>query len=135
MISTPISVSAEKKSILVVDDSSVLCCAYRQMLRAWGFEVDVAEDGLVGLEYLRSTSYHLVISDYEMPRCNGIDFLQKFRSEIDTDAETPFILVTGTPMNQLSGRLDGFARTLTKPLALGSLRGVLDEILLINSDH
>lgn len=102
--------SIHKKSILVVDDSSVLCCAYRQTLRTWGYDVDVAEDGLQGLECLRTSSYHLVISDYEMPRCNGIDFLQRFRTEIDTTAQTPFILITGTPMNQLSGRLDGFAQ-------------------------
>ncbi len=124
--------SIQKKSILVVDDSSVLCCAYRQTLRTWGYDVDVAEDGLVGLEYLRASSYHLVISDYEMPRCNGIDFLQRFRTEIDTAAQTPFILITATPMNQLSGRLGGFARTLIKPIDLKSLKGVLEETLLIN---
>lgn len=122
--------SIHKKSILVVDDSSVLCCAYRQTLRTWGYDVDVAEDGLQGLECLRTSSYHLVISDYEMPRCNGIDFLQRFRTEIDTTAQTPFILITGTPMNQLSGRLDGFARTLIKPIDLKSLKGILEETLL-----
>lgn len=134
MLSSPPIALAEKKSILVVDDSSVLCCAYRHTLRAWGYKVDVAQDGLLGLECLRAASYHLVISDYEMPRCNGIDFLQRFRSEIDRDAETPFILITGTPMNQLSGRLDGFARTLEKPFQLKSLKGVLEETLLITSN-
>lgn len=135
MISSPIQIPAEKKSILVVDDSSVLCCAYRQFLRGWGYEVDVAEDGLVGLECLRTSNYHLVISDYEMPRCNGVDFLQRFRSEMDTEAETPFILITGTPISQLSGCLDGFARTLKKPFDLKSLRGVLEEVLLVKSNY
>lgn len=135
MTSSSTGALAEKKSILVVDDCSVLCCAYGQALRAWGYEVDVAEDGLAGLECLKTARYHLVISDYEMPRCNGIDFLRRYRAEIDRDAEIPFILITGTPIHLLSGRLDGFARTLNKPFDFKCLKGALEETLLISNNY
>lgn len=112
----------DQKRILVVDDCPVLSQAYAGALHAWGYKVDTAADGLAGLARLRSGRYHLVITDYEMPRCNGIEFLTKARLEIDTNALLPFILITGTPLEDLHGQLDGFVATFAKPIGIQMLR-------------
>lgn len=114
--------SPDQKRILVVDDSPVLSHAYASALRAWGYTVDTAMDGLAALARLRSVRYHLVITDHEMPRCNGIEFLAKARLEIDTNALPPFILITGTPLEDLHGQLDGFVATFAKPIGIQMLR-------------
>lgn len=117
--------SPDQKRILVVDDSPVLSHAYAGALRAWGYTVDTAVDGLAALARLRSVRYHLVITDYEMPRCDGIEFLRKAHLEIAKNRMPPFVLITGTPLEQLHGRLDGFAATLTKPVSITVLRELL----------
>ena len=94
-------------------------------MRAWGYTVDTAVDGLAALARLRSVRYHLVITDYEMPRCDGIEFLRKAHLEIAKNRMPPFVLITGTPLEQLHGRLDGFAATLTKPVSITVLRELL----------
>jgi CheY-like chemotaxis protein len=114
--------SPDQKRILVVDDSPVLSHAYASALCAWGYTVDTAVDGLAALARLRSVRYHLVITDYEMPRCNGIEFLAKARLVIDTNALPPFILITGTPLKDLHGQLDGFVATFAKPIGIQELR-------------
>lgn len=119
--------STNQKNILVVDDSPVLCRAYACALEAWGYNVGIAEDGLVGLARLRSERYQLVITDYEMPRCNGLEFFKQAQLEIDGDGLPPFILITGTPLQELAGQLDGFVAAFAKPVGIGVLRDELGQ--------
>ena len=56
------------------------------------FAVDAAERAAAGLDRLAGTDYDCVVSDYEMPGCNGVEFLRTVREE---HPELPFILYTG----------------------------------------
>lgn len=114
-----------QKNILVVDDSSVLRCAYKQVLQGWGYDVDIAEDGLEGIRLLRKGKYHLVLTDYEMPNCDGVEFMHCARAQKDEIGDIPFVLLTGTPLELLGKRLEGFAYTLTKPAGVKALKDVL----------
>jgi two-component system, chemotaxis family, sensor histidine kinase and response regulator WspE len=70
-----------RKRILVVDDSITVREVQRQLLSNRGYEVEVAVDGLDGLEAVRKGEYDLVISDIDMPRMNGLDFVQSLKAE------------------------------------------------------
>jgi two-component system, chemotaxis family, sensor histidine kinase and response regulator WspE len=70
-----------RKRILVVDDSITVREVQRQLLNNRGYEVEVAVDGLDGLEAVRKGAYDLVISDIDMPRMNGLDFVQSLKAE------------------------------------------------------
>jgi PAS domain S-box-containing protein len=54
--------------------------------------VDTAISAEDALNKLRSTSYDAIVSDYEMPKMNGIEFLKQVRR---THGDLPFILFTG----------------------------------------
>jgi len=56
------------------------------------FEVMQATSASIGLEYLFEQTFDCVISDYDMPGCNGIEFLEEVREEFP---DLPFILFTG----------------------------------------
>lgn len=56
------------------------------------FEVETATGADEGLELLGENEYDCVVSDYEMPRLNGIEFLEAVRVEYP---DLPFILFTG----------------------------------------
>jgi len=85
--------------ILVVDDTESMRGIIKHFLMQCGFKrVDVAEDGLRGLALMKKAfqegdPYKLVISDWEMPKMTGIQFLKKVR--IDKDLwDTPFHILT-----------------------------------------
>jgi two-component system sensor histidine kinase and response regulator WspE len=75
--------SAAKKSkrVLVVDDSITVREVERKLLENNGYEVDVAVDGMEGWNAVRLGQYDLVISDVDMPRMNGIEFVRKMKAE------------------------------------------------------
>jgi len=63
------------KRILVVDDSITVREVERSMLVSRGYEVEVAVDGMDGWNAVRAGRYDLVISDIDMPRMNGFEFV------------------------------------------------------------
>ncbi|ATX82704.1 two-component system, chemotaxis family, sensor histidine kinase and response regulator WspE [Mariprofundus ferrinatatus] len=87
------SSKAVAKRILVVDDSLTVREVERKLLVSKGYEVEVAVDGMDGLNTVRSGAFDLVISDVDMPRMDGIEFV----SHIKRDArlrDTPVIIVS-----------------------------------------
>lgn len=71
---------SKKKKILVVDDSLTIREVQRNMLEAQGYIVDVAVDGVDGWNHLRQNTYHLLITDIDMPRLNGWELLEKVKN-------------------------------------------------------
>ncbi len=65
------------KRILVVDDDKNMRFFCSEVLSAAGYVVDMAYDGLDGLESLKAAEYDLVITDINMPRLDGMDFYRK----------------------------------------------------------
>ena len=57
------------------------------------FEIDTATSAVQALEYLDENDYDAIISDYEMPKMDGLDLLETIRAERDSDI--PFIIFTG----------------------------------------
>lgn len=65
--------------ILVVDDEPSIREAVREMLEIGGYEVLTAVDGLDGLHALSKSLPDLIISDLNMPRMSGFEFLAVVR--------------------------------------------------------
>lgn len=84
---------AEKKFVLVVEDSITARTLLKGILEAAGYEVKTAVDGVDGFTQLRSGEFDIVVSDVEMPRMNGFDLTAKIRSDKKL-SELPVILVT-----------------------------------------
>ncbi|HEB57056.1 MAG TPA: hybrid sensor histidine kinase/response regulator [Gammaproteobacteria bacterium] len=73
--------AATGKHILVVDDSITVREVERGMLEARGYSVEVAVDGMDGWNAVRTSRYDLVISDIDMPRMNGFDFVELIKKD------------------------------------------------------
>ena len=79
MNGTKVRVAA--KRILVVDDSITVRELERQLLESRGYQVDVAVDGVDGWNAVRVGDYHLVISDVDMPRMDGITLVRSIKQD------------------------------------------------------
>lgn len=84
---------SNKKRILVVDDSITVREMERKMLENKGYLVDVAVDGLDGWNAVRSNEYDLIVSDIDMPRMNGIEFVSQVKSHPQLNS-IPVIIVS-----------------------------------------
>lgn len=69
--------------ILMVDDDRKLCRLVADYLEPMGYVVDIAHNGLEGLEKIQKGSYHAVILDVMMPQMDGFEVLKQLRRESD----------------------------------------------------
>ena len=80
--------------IVVADDSGTMRIMFKQILKKAGYEnLVMAVNGADGLEKVKSERPDLVISDWNMPQMDGLEFLQELR-KIDEFKELPFIMAT-----------------------------------------
>jgi DNA-binding response OmpR family regulator len=77
--------------ILTVDDSKAIRSIVGRQVTEIGFDVDEAEDGLLGLAKLEEVSYDLVILDVTMPNLDGPGMLAKMR---EGGNKTPVLMLT-----------------------------------------
>jgi two-component system sensor histidine kinase and response regulator WspE len=84
---------AARKRVLVVDDSIMVREAERQLLENRGYSVDVAVDGVDGWNSVRRAAYDLVITDVDMPRMNGIEFVRAIKQDAKLSS-TPVVIVS-----------------------------------------
>lgn len=71
----------DRKRILVVDDSLTVREVERKLLENRGYEVAVAVDGMDGLNALQEAAYHLVVTDVDMPRMDGIELVRRIKAD------------------------------------------------------
>jgi CheY-like chemotaxis protein len=86
--------------ILVVDDQYSIRETARQILESGGYEVVTAADGLDGLHALSKSLPDLIISDLNMPRMSGFEFLAVVRERfphIATIAVSGEYIISGNP--------------------------------------
>ncbi|MDR2116099.1 MAG: response regulator [Planctomycetaceae bacterium] len=67
--------------VLIVDDSQLALTALKGLLTAAGYEVLTAMNGKEGLKILEGSPCRMVISDWEMPIMNGLEFCRAVRAE------------------------------------------------------
>ena len=80
--------------ILAVDDSRTMRSMLQQTLTGAGFEVELAEDGVDGLERLPTAAPDLIITDINMPRMDGFGFIDGVRNGAHVSSVPILVLTT-----------------------------------------
>src|ERR1700684_4039139 len=86
---------AEQKTILVIDDASLVRLFYRTALQAAGFRVQEALNGIEALERLMAAPVDMLIVDVNMPQMDGFTFLRLLRQKEPPISSIP-ALITST---------------------------------------
>ncbi|MHB8206924.1 MAG: response regulator [Mucilaginibacter sp.] len=87
-------------TILLVDDNQLFLKMLSQAFKKTGIECVTAESGKDALEILNLTFPDAILSDYEMPDMNGMEFRQQLMTN-DTLKDIPFIFLTSIIDNDL----------------------------------
>src|ERR1700704_4453965 len=79
------------RRILVIDEDLAIRVLLQAVLKRMKFEVELAEDGAVGLEKVKHSTFDLILLDLMMPRVNGYEFIDRITA--DGTFERPHIIV------------------------------------------
>lgn len=116
--------------VLVVDDQLTMRALIRSALQEIGFrDIADANDGEEGLKSLTTRPAHLIISDYNMPKLDGLGFLRAVRS-LDATKKAAFIMLTGRADMELvkSAMQAGVNNYITKPFSPAQLRTKIEAV-------
>jgi two-component system chemotaxis response regulator CheY len=117
-------------SCLIVDDQQTIRSLVRSGLQQLGFTVfQEAPDGEEGLRHMLSKPYQLIISDYNMPKLDGLGLLRAVRAHPPIQ-KTAFIMLTGRADKELVQRAVQFGvnNYLVKPFTVGTLKEKIEAV-------
>ncbi len=120
--------------ILIIDDERLLNEMLQECLRAAGYDVDGAYDGVEGIGMLRYQKYHLILLDVRMPRKDGLEVLKFVNREFP---DIPVIIVTGLASLQEikdTVKMGAFA-CLKKPFVLEKVLKTVNKALSSKCKH
>jgi two-component system, chemotaxis family, chemotaxis protein CheY len=113
-----VRVTSNNKTVLVVDDASLVRLFYRSALEPAGFKVEEALNGLEAIEKLLTTPVDMLVVDINMPQMDGLRFLEVLRRKELPLCSIP-ALITSTENRQAdfdAARAAGANFYLVKPI-------------------
>ncbi|MGB0910629.1 MAG: response regulator [Nitrospirales bacterium] len=116
------------KRVLIVDDEADHRLLLKDMLGANGYVCEVAGDGKDALNVLRTTSVDVILTDFNMPRMNGLELIENL-SKQTYHLMVPVILVTSQDPDcipSLSSH-EWLFTILSKPYQWGKLLDTVEE--------
>ena len=125
------AVQVEKsRKILLVDDEVGFAELLRDLLSMDNYNVEVANDGLEGLEKVSTFKPDVIISDVVMPRMSGFEMFKKVKSAPET-ANIPFLFITGFQDDRVlsEARKIGVFGILKKPIDVEQIELRLEDLL------
>ena len=117
-----------EKRILLIEDDPDIAGLVRLHLRDLNFEVELATDGLKGLELALSGNFDLVILDLMLPKLDGHQVCKKIRQR---DTRLPILMLTlkSELVDKVLGLELGADDYMTKPFSIQELQARVKALL------
>ena len=120
--------------ILVIDDERSIRNTLKDILEYEKYVVDVAEDGVKGLEKVKAGEYDIILCDIKMPGMDGIEVLEKLD---EMGADMPVVMISGhgnidTAVEAIKkGAYDFIEKPLDLNRLLITIRNAMDKSTLV----
>ncbi len=75
------TVPARSYQILIAEDTRAVAMVFAKLLAKMGHDVEIAEDGMMALEKMRTRVPQIVFSDISMPKMNGYELAERIRKD------------------------------------------------------
>ncbi|GGE11644.1 response regulator [Aureimonas endophytica] len=117
--------------VMIVDDQRTSRMLIRDALDQLGIRnIVTAEDGEQALKSMMASPCHIVISDFNMPKLDGLQLLQAIRSYAPTK-KVPFIILSGRGNKELVQKAAalGVNNFLVKPITVPVLQKTIEAVV------
>ena len=117
--------SAEAPRILIVEDDQDIRQLLQDRLRAMGYRIQLAVDGVQAVEVMRGERFEGMILDMGIPSIDGMDVLRHIRR---WDQQIPIVMVTASGSKESAVRAIGMGAQayMLKPFDVNELQRVAD---------
>ena len=118
----------QSKKILVADDEREVRILLYEVLSRNGYDVVVAENGLMAIDMIRHSHFDLVVTDIRMPEFDGLELLQEIKKH---EPSLAVIIITGHPSVEtaVNAMKYGASDYLIKPLSIELMEDVIERTL------
>ena len=116
--------------VMVVDDQTSMRAMIRRTLQDLGFKyVRDKASPVEALAAIRADRVHLIISDYNMPEMDGLQFLEEVRNDA-VIGKTVFIMLTGSADRQIVQKAAalGVNNYVVKPFSAAALKEKIERV-------
>ncbi len=121
--------------ILIVDDEPLNLLLYSEILKASGFSVIKAEDGMAAIKIAEEEIPDLIILDWNMPKIDGFEALKTIK-RIESTKDIPVIMITGimtSPDSLQRAMNEGASDFLRKPFDRIELNARVRSLLSLSN--
>ncbi len=115
--------------ILIVDDEELVSGTYQDFLELEGYPVEIADSVAVARQKLSKQRFDLVITDYKMPREDGLDLIHYLN---DNFPEVKVVMITGFPEKKATNEAfrGGIVEFLFKPVEREELIHTVKKLMV-----
>jgi two-component system chemotaxis response regulator CheY len=119
--------------VMIVDDSSTMRRIVSSVVKQIGIDEDyigLAVDGMDALGKLKSTKYDLILTDWNMPKMNGLQLVKNLRT-LPRYANTPILMITteGGKSEVVTALKSGVNNYIVKPFSAETLKAKLEPLI------
>ena len=101
--------------ILVIDDERSIRNTLKDILGFEGYQVEMAENGIIGIELVKSTDFDIILCDIKMPEMDGLEVLEQI---MQIKPESTVVMISGHGTIDTAGKPNIFSG---EPLTLSLL--------------
>src|SRR3989338_10248786 len=120
-------IDKQQYKILIVDDEPLIRESLYEILRIEGYRVQMASSGEDALRVLNKSDFDIVVTDFKLPKMNGIELLENIKKE---KSKTEVILITGygSIETAVEAMKKGAFDYITKPINDSEIKIIISKI-------
>lgn len=128
--------SLKNLHVLLVEDNDINQLYAGSILKSWGIKYDVAENGFVALEKLKTIRPDVILMDIQMPVMDGFEASKSIRQGDQANRQIPIIALTAHANQTIIDRCtdSGMNDYIPKPFTPGELQEILLRHTSANAD-
>jgi signal transduction histidine kinase/ActR/RegA family two-component response regulator len=134
-----VDTEAKNIKVLVVEDIALNQLLMKTLLDDFGFDQDIAANGKIAIEKLKTKSYDIILMDLQMPEMNGFDATEYIRktmkSKIPIIALTADVTTVDLAKCKAVGMNDYIAKPVDERLLYNKMIGLVIKPALIKTDE
>jgi EAL domain-containing protein (putative c-di-GMP-specific phosphodiesterase class I) len=125
------TIATTRPLVLIIDDDAGFARSCARLLGGWGYEVEMALEGIGAVQRAQERCFDVILSDINVPDMSGLQILRAIRQH---DRDVPVVLMTGGPALESAREAVecGALSYLIKPISTGQLRDTVERAVHVH---